>query len=92
MVRLSAEEFYERAKGQWFGQLIGTQLGAKYEFDYVDQPYPYDEVPLPAWVEFSKVDDDNWFEWMYLYFVQEHGWGMGYDIAGQEWRARAGGQ
>lgn len=86
VVAISAEEFYQRAYGMWKGQLAGVQLGAQYEFDWIDQPSPGDSVPLPTWVEFSRVDDDNWFEWMYLYFVQEHGWGMGYAIAGQEWR------
>ena len=54
--RISVDEFRDKMKGAWIGQMAGVGWGAPTEFKWTDTNIPADKVPVmekrngkPAW-------------------------------------------
>ena len=74
---LSADAYYDRLHGLWFGQLIGNHTGRSFEGEYCTREPALDDAF--AWViktsheDSWTGDDDTSFEYLYLYGLEDFG-------------------
>jgi len=91
--RLSVEEYRDRMKGGWVGQIIGVVWGAPTEFKCNDKVMP--EAMVPAWkpemINQAFGQDDLYVEMTFLRSMEEYGLDVpirqaGIDFANSEYR------
>ncbi|MDR2849198.1 MAG: ADP-ribosylglycohydrolase family protein, partial [Verrucomicrobiota bacterium] len=100
--RLSVDDYRDRMKGGWIGQIIGVVWGAPTEFKFNDTIIPEDKVPRwePAMINNAFGQDDLYVEMTFLRSLEEHGLDVsirqaGIDFANSEymlWCANAAGR
>ncbi len=90
--RLSVDEYRDRMKGGWIGQIIGVVWGAPTEFKWNDQIIPEDQVPkwAPEMINNAFGQDDLYVEMTFLRSMEEYGLGVpirqaGLDFANSEY-------
>ncbi len=74
------DEYLDKVKGAWLGQIVGNIYGLSYEFRYIEEPGP-DEFPYGFGESLERVravdgafsDDDTDIEYMYLLQMERHG-------------------
>ncbi len=74
---ISADGFYDKLRGAWFGELIGNHTGRPFEGYYTG----YDAAPDEAFAWVVKTsdedpwtgDDDTSFEYLYLHCLETYG-------------------
>jgi len=91
--RLSADEYRDRMKGGWIGQIIGVTWGAPTEFRFNDTIIPEDKVPkwAPEMINHAFGQDDLYVEMTFLRSLEQHGLDVsirqaGIDFANSEYR------
>jgi len=91
--RLSADEYRDRMKGGWIGQIIGVVWGAPTEFKFNDAVIPEDKVPkwAPEMINHAFGQDDLYVEMTFLRSLEQHGLDVsirqaGIDFANSEYR------
>jgi hypothetical protein len=91
--RLSLDEYRDRMKGGWAGQIIGVVWGAPTEFKFNDVVIPEEKVPKwePAMINNAFGQDDLYVEMTFLRTLEQHGLGAsirqaGVDFANSEYR------
>ncbi len=90
--RLSVDEYRDRMKGGWIGQIIGVVWGAPTEFTCVDTVIPEDKVPkwTPDMINQAFGQDDLYVEMTFLRSMEEYGMDVsirqaGIDFANSEY-------
>ena len=73
--RLSVEEWRDKMKAGWLGQMIGVQWGLPTEFRYQGKPIPDAEVPAwePGMINGGFDNDDLFVEMTFLRTLERHG-------------------
>ncbi len=73
--RLSVDEYRDRMKGGWIGQIIGVVWGAPTEFKWNDKVIPEDQVPKwsPEMINNAFGQDDLYVEMTFLRSMEEYG-------------------
>jgi hypothetical protein len=73
--RLSVEEYRDRMKGGWVGQIIGVVWGAPTEFKWNDTVIPEDKVPqwTPEMINNAFGQDDLYVEMTFLRSMEQYG-------------------
>lgn len=73
--RLSVEDWRDRMKAGWLGQMIGVQWGLPTEFRYQGEPIPDEKVPVwePAMINGGFDNDDLFVEMTFLRTLEQHG-------------------
>lgn len=73
--RISVEEYRDKMKGGWVGQIAGVVWGAPTEFKYVDKVIPEDAMPgwTPDMINNAFGQDDLYVEMTFLRSMEEHG-------------------
>ena len=73
--RLAVDEYRDRMKGGWIGQIIGVAWGAPTEFKWNDKVIPEDQVPKwsPGMINNAFGQDDLYVEMTFLRSMEEHG-------------------
>lgn len=91
--RLSVEEYRDKMKGGWIGQIIGVAWGAPTEFKFNDTIIPEDAVPkwVPEMVNQAFDQDDLYVEMTFLRTLEDYGLDAsirqaGIDFANSEYR------
>jgi hypothetical protein len=91
--RLSLEEYRDKVKGGWIGQIIGVVWGAPTEFKFNDVIIPEEEVPRwePAMINNAFGQDDLYVEMTFLRTLEEYGLDVsirqaGIDFANSEYQ------
>ena len=100
--RLSVDEYRDRMKGGWIGQIIGVVWGAPTEFKWNDKVVPEDQVPKWAGGMINNAfgQDDLYVEMTFLRSLEEYGLDVpirqaGIDFANSEyalWCANSAGR
>jgi hypothetical protein len=74
-LRLSLEEYRDKMKGGWIGQMAGVTLGAPTEFKWKDKIIPADAVPQwkPAMINNAFPQDDLYVEMTFLRSLEQYG-------------------
>ena len=100
--RLSVEDYRDKMKGGWIGQIIGVVWGAPTEFKFNDVVIPEERVPkwYPGMINEAFGQDDLYVEMTFLRSMEEHGLDVsirqaGIDFANSEyalWCANAAGR
>lgn len=91
--RLSVDDYRDRMKGGWIGQIIGVVWGAPTEFKFNDALIPEDKVPkwTPEMINNAFGQDDLYVEMTFLRSLEQYGLGVsirqaGIDFANSEYR------
>ncbi len=91
--RLSIEDYRDRMKGGWIGQIIGVVWGAPTEFKFNDAVIPEDKVPkwTPDMINNAFGQDDLYVEMTFLRSLEEYGLDVsirqaGIDFANSEYQ------
>lgn len=91
--RLSVDEYRDRMKGGWIGQVIGVVWGAPTEFKFSDAVIPEDKVPkwTPEMINNAFGQDDLYVEMTFLRSLEQYGLDVsirqaGIDFANSEYR------
>jgi hypothetical protein len=91
--RLSVDDYRDRMKGGWIGQIIGVVWGAPTEFKFNDTLIPEDKVPRwePAMINNAFGQDDLYVEMTFLRSLEAYGLAVpirqaGIDFANSEYR------
>ena len=73
--RLSVDDYRDRMKGGWIGQIIGVVWGAPTEFKFNDVVIPEDKVPrwTPDMINNAFGQDDLYVEMTFLRSMEEYG-------------------
>ncbi|HWQ92959.1 MAG TPA: ADP-ribosylglycohydrolase family protein [Clostridia bacterium] len=73
--RISVQEYRDKMKAGWIGQIAGVSLGGPTEFRWKDQVIPADKVPVwkPAMINEAFGQDDLYVEMTFLRTLEEHG-------------------
>ncbi|MDO4425386.1 MAG: ADP-ribosylglycohydrolase family protein, partial [Planctomycetia bacterium] len=73
--RLSVEEYRDKMKAGWVGQIAGVCWGAPTEFKFVDRIIPEDQVPVwtPEKINHAFGQDDLYVEMTFLRTMEEYG-------------------
>lgn len=73
--RLSVDEYRDRMKGGWIGQIIGVVWGAPTEFKFNDVIIPEDKVPkwAPEMINHAFGQDDLYVEMTFLRSMEQYG-------------------
>jgi hypothetical protein len=73
-LKISAEEYRDKMKAAWVGQMAGVGWGLPTEFDYTDAFIPVNEVPAwhPDMVN-QQGNDDLYVEMTFLASMENHG-------------------
>lgn len=73
--RISVEEYRDKMKGGWVGQIVGVTWGAPTEFQYNDKIIPEDKVPVwePGMLNKAFLQDDLYVEMTFLRTLEEYG-------------------
>jgi len=82
---LPASIYYEKAFGNWIGQMIGNILGLPTEGRFIQAPDPEYAAYYPDVPEGAFTDDDTSMEWVFLHMLEEHGLGIAYHQVREEW-------
>ena len=99
--RLSREEYRDKMKGGWIGQMAGVGIGGPTEFRWQGAIVPADKVPAWTPETINQFDqDDIYVEMTFLKTLQEHGLDAttrqaGIDFANSKyplWHANAAGR
>lgn len=72
--KITAEEYRDKMKGAWVGQMAGVGWGLPTEFDYIDTIIPGDEVPV--WeneMVNQQGNDDLYVEMTFLQSMEKYG-------------------
>ncbi len=82
---LPASIYYDKAFGNWIGQMIGNIYGLPTEGHFIQTPNPeyvayYTDMPEGAF-----TDDDTSMEWVFLHMLEEHGLEIMYSQVTEEW-------
>jgi len=81
--RLSREEYRDKMKAGWIGQMAGVAVGGPTEFRYQEAKVPAEEVPEWQPSMINQFDqDDIYVEMTFLKTLQEHGLGVSIRQAG----------
>ncbi len=87
-VRLTKEQYVDKCKGAWAGQMIGVCYGAPYEFKWKGTIYEGELEPWkPGRVRGSLGQDDCYVEMTWLSTLEKHGLDVTYEQAGREFAA-----
>ncbi|HNX36655.1 MAG TPA: ADP-ribosylglycohydrolase family protein [Kiritimatiellia bacterium] len=73
--RLSIDDYRDRMKGGWIGQVIGVVWGAPTEFKWNDKVIPEDQVPKwsPEMINNAFGQDDLYVEMTFLRSMEQYG-------------------
>ena len=73
-MELPVEEYRDRMKAAWMGQMAGVGWGLPTEFDYIDRIIPVEEVPpwTPGMIN-QQGNDDLYVEMTFLSSMERHG-------------------
>lgn len=73
--RLSVQEFRDKMKGGWIGQIAGVSWGAPTEFRWRDQIIPEDKMPRwqPSMINDAFGQDDLYVEMTFLRSLEQYG-------------------
>jgi len=73
--RLSVDDYRDRMKGGWIGQIIGVVWGAPTEFKFNDVIVPEDKVPVwvPEMINNAFGQDDLYVEMTFLRSLEQYG-------------------
>jgi hypothetical protein len=80
---ISREEYLDRMKAAWVGQMAGVGWGQPTEFDYISEMIPAEEVPV--WnnnMVNQQGNDDLYVEMTFLASMDKHGLGVSIRQAG----------
>lgn len=82
-VRLSKQEFLDKCKGAWAGQMVGVCYGEPYQFRYNGMIVP---APLRPWdpdlIDEATRQDDIYVELTFLKALEDHGLDITHEQAG----------
>ncbi len=81
--KISIDEYRDKMKGAWVGQMAGVGWGLPTEFDFVDVKIPADKVP--AWetgMINQQGNDDLFVEMTFLSSMEKYGVDVNYKQAG----------
>jgi len=85
---LTVDEYLDRCKGAWAGQMIGVTYGEPYEFQSNGAPITRDLLPWkPTRVKNAIHEDDCYVEMTFLKAIEEHGLDITYAQAGEAFGA-----
>lgn len=72
---LSVEEYRDKMKGGWVGQIAGVCWGAPTEFKFVDRIIPEDQTPVwtPEMINNAFNQDDLYVEMTFLRSLEQYG-------------------
>ena len=75
--RLSVEEYRDKMKAGWIGQIAGVCWGAPTEFRWVDKIIPEADVPkwTPEMINNAFMQDDLYVEMTFLRTLEQYGLG-----------------
>ena len=82
---LPASTYYDKALGNWIGQMIGNILGLPTEGRFIQTSNPEYIAYYSSLPEGSFTDDDTSMEWVFLHMLEEHGLGITYSQVRKEW-------
>ncbi len=73
--RLSVQDYRDKMKAGWIGQMAGVTLGAPTEFKYKDRIIPENEMPKwqPRLINDAFEQDDLYVEMTFLRTMEQHG-------------------
>ena len=73
--RLSLDDYRDRMKGGWIGQIIGVAWGAPTEFKFNDVIIPQEKVPVwkPEMINHAFGEDDLYVEMTFLRSLEQYG-------------------
>ena len=73
--KISVDEYRDKMKGGWIGQIAGVCWGAPTEFRYLNRIIPENEVPkwTPDMINNAFGQDDLYVEMTFLRTMEEHG-------------------
>ncbi|MGI6402366.1 MAG: ADP-ribosylglycohydrolase family protein [Thermoguttaceae bacterium] len=73
--KISVEEYRDKMKGGWIGQIAGVCWGAPTEFRFCNRIIPEDEMPewSPEMINDAFGQDDLYVEMTFLRSMEEHG-------------------
>ncbi len=85
---LSVEDYLDRCRGAWAGQMIGVTYGAPYEFQSNGKPILDPIAPwTPERVTGAIDQDDCYVEMTFLQALERHGLGITFAQAGEAFGA-----
>src|SRR5690606_19721337 len=91
--RISANEYLDKRKAGWLGQIVGVAWGAPTEFKWQDKIIPLGAVPdwNDSLINTAFNQDDLYVEMTFLKFLEKHGLDVsirqaGIDFANTEYR------
>jgi hypothetical protein len=91
--RLSLDDYRDRMKGGWIGQIIGVAWGAPTEFKFNDVIIPQEKVPVwkPEMINHAFGQDDLYVEMTFLRSLEQYGLDVdirqaGIDFANSEYQ------
>ncbi len=81
---LPADEYVDRMKAGWIGQMVGVSWGAPTEFRWIGSIIPESEVPRwhPEMVNHAFAQDDLYVEMTFLRSLERYGLGVSIRQAG----------
>jgi len=73
--RISVDEYRDKMKAGWIGQIAGVSLGAPTEFKFEDKIIPESDMPVwePDMINHAFGQDDIYVEMTFLRSMEEHG-------------------
>lgn len=73
--RLPIQDYRDKMKGGWIGQIVGVSWGAPTEFKWQDQIIPADKMPAwrPAMINDAFGQDDLYVEMTFLRSLEQYG-------------------
>ena len=92
MLKISADDLYNKIYGSWLAQIIGNIYGLPHENAYVDEPGP-DTFPYGYGRNLNRLteakgafsDDDTDIEYIYLLTMEKHGFEPTYAQMREAW-------
>ncbi len=81
--RLSVEDYLNKMKGGWAGQMIGVSYGAPTEFKACGKTYDKEIAWSPEHVSNAIHQDDVYVELSFLEAIEKYGWGITPKQAGE---------
>ena len=82
--RLSLQEYRDKMKAGWIGQMVGVTWGAPTEFKFKDQIIPARDVPVwkPETINAAFNQDDLYVEMTFLRSLEQHGLDVSIAVGG----------
>lgn len=86
--RLTVNEYIDKMKAGWIGQMAGVGWGGPTEFHWKGQIIPADQMPVwkPGLIN-QFQQDDIYVEMTFLRTLEQHGWEVSLRQAGQDFAA-----